>query len=87
MIYLYDAESLTRWNRGELKVQLNLPTRSRPMGYCDGTEEDEAELRAMAESEEVDDLPIHKKILKTGREIWTLGRPPAEDSWDPEGAL
>jgi len=55
------------------------------MGYCDGTEEDEAELRAMAESEEVDDLPIHKKYLKTGREIWTVGNPPEERNWEDEG--
>lgn len=81
MITMYSGESLQRWNRGELKVQLNTPDRSRPLGYCDGTEEDEAELRAIAEEEQVDDLPIHKRVLKTGREIWTLGRPRVEEEW------
>lgn len=85
MIHLYSDATLVRWNRGELKVQLNKPGHTRPLGYCDGTEEDEAELRAMAESEEVDDLPIHKKYLKTGREIWTVGNPPEERNWEDEG--
>ena len=81
MIHLYNNASLLRWNRSELKVQLNLPGRTRPMGYCDGTEEDELQLRAMAESEEVENLPIKKRILKTGREIWTVGAMPTADDW------
>ena len=79
MIYMYSAANETRWSRSEFKVQLLLPGRTRPMGYCDGTEEDEAELRAIAESEDVENLPIRKKILKTGREIWTVGAPPVEE--------
>ena len=55
--------------------KLNLPNNSRPMGFCDGSPDDEAELRAMAENEGVHELPIKKKFLKTGREIWTLGGP------------
>lgn len=73
MIYPYDNETQTRWNRGEFKVQLNLPNNSRPMGFCDGTSGDLAEIRSMAELEGVNDLKIEKKVLKTGREIWTLG--------------
>jgi hypothetical protein len=87
VIYMYSAEHQTRWNRGEFKVQLNLPGRTRPMGFCDGTEEDEEELRTMAESEEVEQLPIHKKLLKTGREIWTVGSAPSTEDWDEDGAL
>ena len=56
------------------------------MGYCDGTDEDEEELRSIAESEDVDDLPITKKILKTGREVWTVGST-ATTTWDPDDPL
>jgi len=45
------------------------------MGFCDGTAEDVAELMAIAESEGAENPVIHKKRLKTGREIWTLGGP------------
>jgi hypothetical protein len=73
MIYPYDNASQTRWDRGELKVQLVLANQMRPIGFCDGTEADLAELRARAESEGADGMPITRKQLKTGREIWTLG--------------
>ena len=54
MIHPYDNASQTRWDRGDFKVQLNLPESTRPMGFCDGTPEDLAELRAMAaESDDV----------------------------------
>ena len=36
-------------------------------------EADANELRAIAESEGADEFHLHKKQLKTGREIWTLG--------------
>jgi hypothetical protein len=81
VIHPHNTETLNRWNRGELRVQLDIPGRRQPMGYCDGSAEDEAELRAMAEEEGVEDLPIHRKILKTGREIWTVGNP-SEASWE-----
>jgi hypothetical protein len=88
MIHRYNAKTQQRWNRGELQVQLNTPGSTRPMGYCDGTDEDEAELRAIAESEDVENLPIAKRILKTGREIWTVGAPPnPADLEDDFGAL
>jgi hypothetical protein len=85
VIYPYDNASQTRWDRGELKVQINVPSNSRPMGFCDGSAEDLAALRAIAESEGVEDASIDRKLLKSGREIWTLGggagqtTPPAED--------
>jgi hypothetical protein len=72
MIYLYSDENLRKWNRGEFKVQLNLPNRKNPMGYCDGTDEDESEILSMAEAEGEEQVEIQKRILKTGREIWML---------------
>jgi hypothetical protein len=41
------------------------------MGFCDGTPEDLAELRAIAEAESTQ-VEIDVKVLKSGREIWTL---------------
>lgn len=73
MIYPYDNATQTRWDLGEFKVQLNQPNNPRPFGFCDGSPEDVTELRSLAEAEGVDDVEIHKKILKTGREVWTLG--------------
>ncbi len=73
MIYPYDNASQTRWDRGELQVQLNAPNNPRPMGFCDGTQEDLAELSAIAEAEGAEQVSIQKKLLKSGREIWTIG--------------
>jgi hypothetical protein len=73
MIHPYSNETQTRWDRGEFKVQLNQLNNSRPIGFCDGSEADLAELQEMAESEGSDEMRIDKKILKSGREIWTLG--------------
>jgi hypothetical protein len=72
MIYPYDNSTQTRWDKGEFTVQLSLPNNPRPFGFCDGSEEDLAELRAMAEAEGAEEVNIHKKHLKSGREIWTL---------------
>ena len=44
MIYPYSNLTQTRWDKGEFKVQLLLPGNSRPMGFCDGTAADVAEL-------------------------------------------
>jgi len=73
MIHRYSNETQTRWDKGEFKVQLLVPGNSRPMGFCDGTREDLAELASIAESEGAGEMQIDKKLLKTGREIWTLG--------------
>ena len=72
MIYPYDNNTQTRWDRGEFKVQLSLTNNPRPMGFCDGSPEDLAELRSIAEAEGADNVNIHKKHLKSGREVWTL---------------
>ena len=75
MIHLYDNATQTRWDHGEFKVQLNQENNPRPIGYCDGTAADMAELRSIAEAEGADDVDIRKQVLKTGREIWTLRGP------------
>jgi hypothetical protein len=72
MIHPYDNQTQTRWDRGEFKVQLSAKGNPRPMGFCDGTEADLAELHTIAESEGAESVRIHKQILKSGREIWTL---------------
>jgi hypothetical protein len=73
MIHQFDNSTQTRWDRGEFKVQLNQFNNPRPIGFCDGSPEDVAELLSIAEEEGADDVEIDKKILKSGREIWTLG--------------
>jgi hypothetical protein len=67
MIYPHTNTTQTRWNRGEFKVQLNLPNNPLPMGFCDGSPEDVAELLAIAEAEGADDVKTHKKHLKNHR--------------------
>lgn len=73
MIHPYNNATQTRWDLGEFKVQLNQANNPRPFGFCDGSPADIAEIQSLAEAEGVDNVEIHKKILKTGREIWTLG--------------
>lgn len=73
MIYKYDNATQTKWDRGEYQVQLMLPTQQAPIGFCDGSESDIAELQAIAEAEGAESFAIQRKTLKTGREIWTLG--------------
>ena len=73
MITKYDNASQTKWDRGDFRVQLILPNNPSPIGFCDGTDADVAELRAIAESEGAESFVISRKTLKTGREIWTLG--------------
>jgi hypothetical protein len=72
MIHPYDNKSQTRWDRGELQVQLVKHGSTRPMGFCDGSSEDEAALREIAEAEGADEVRIQKQLLKSGRQIWTL---------------
>ena len=73
MIYPYDNATQTRWDHGEFKVQLCMPNTPRPIGFCDGTDADMAELVSRAESEGAESVEISKKLLKSGREVWTLG--------------
>ena len=73
MIHKYSNETQTRWDHGEFQVQLLVVGNSRPIGFCDGSADDLAELQAIAEAEGADEVAITKKQLKTGREIRTLG--------------
>lgn len=82
MIYPYSNETQTRWDRGGYRVQLNVPNSARPIGFCDGTEQDRSELQARAEDEGADGFWIEKKTLKSGREIWTMH---SDAQSDPDG--
>ncbi|MEY4578990.1 MAG: hypothetical protein RL701_3693 [Pseudomonadota bacterium] len=73
MIHPYDNQSQTRWDHGEFKVQLLMTNNPRPVGFCDGSDADLAELRARAEAEGADEVNIVRKVLKSGRETWTVG--------------
>ena len=73
MIHRHSNETQTRWNRGQFKVQINVPTSDQPIGFCDGSDDDIAELRSIAAEEGAEGVEIHRKLLKTGREIWTVG--------------
>jgi hypothetical protein len=72
VIYQHSNETQTAWDHGKYQVQLMLPENPRPVGFCDGSDRDLAELRAIAEAEDADGFRIEKKRLKSGREIWTL---------------
>lgn len=71
MIHPWSNATQSKWDKGEFKVQLMTVGSSRPMGFCDGSAADVAELKQMAENENAS-MHIDKKVLKTGREIWTL---------------
>ena len=73
MIHYYSNDTQTRWDRGEYKVQLLSPDNPRPIGFCDGSREDVAELEALAEADGATGVRISRKVLKSGRELWTLG--------------
>ena len=73
MIHPHNDDTQTRWDRGDFKIQLLKTGSSRPVGFCDGTAADLAELRSMAEAEGADELVLQKKVLKSGREVWTIG--------------
>ncbi len=79
MIYPYSNETQTRWDHGEFKVQLSQPGASRPIGYCDGSDADLAALGEMADTEGAEEMRIERKVLKSGREFWTLHGGGAED--------
>ena len=85
MIRRHDNESLALWDRGDLNVKIVIPSSDRPVAYCDGTDEDERELRAIAEEEGTELPTIQRKMLKTGREIWTIGEPPTDEAEWAEG--
>ena len=80
-IHPYDNESQTQWDRGGFPVMIQSAQSSRPIGFCDGTAADEAEIRQTA-ADEGAEVEIDRKVLKTGREIWTIRSTEWRD--DPE---
>lgn len=72
-IHEHSNETQTLWDRGEYQVMLKTPESGRPIGFCDGTPQDEEEVVAIA-LREGSEVTIDKKRLKTGREIWTVHR-------------
>ena len=84
MIHRHNFETMARWAKGGFKVQIRYEGSDRPIAYCDGTSEDEEELRAIAEEEDTELPPIHRRILKTGREIWTIPVERPDDDLDED---
>lgn len=70
-IVAHSNESQTKWDHGEFQVMIESPTSRRPIGFCDGGEKAEQEIHEMAMREGAE-VEIDKKVLKTGREIWTV---------------
>jgi hypothetical protein len=68
-------ETQTRWDRGQFQVMIQSASTGTTIGFCNGEAADEHEIyeTAMREGTEVE---IDKKLLKTGRQIWTV-RPTA----------
>ena len=70
-IHPVSNETRTRWDKGGFQVMLKTPEQTEPFGFCDGTDEDQREIYAIAEREGAD-VEIERRSLKTGREIWTI---------------
>ncbi|MBA2662387.1 MAG: hypothetical protein H0U74_08850 [Bradymonadaceae bacterium] len=84
-IVSHSNESQTRWDRGDFQVLIESPTSSQPIGFCDGSLADENEILAMAMREGAE-VEIDKKLLKTGRQKWTVRRlASSEDDAEFEG--
>ena len=84
MIYPYNAKNRHLWDQEVHKVQIFVPGNTRAIAYCDGTDDDIAELMAKAEDEGAEPPPLSRRVLKTGREIWTMGEPQPPDFDDDE---
>ncbi len=85
-IRFYDNETQTLWNRGQLPVMLKVKNVDRPIGFCDGSQEDENEVMAMAEEQGAMAF-IHKKPLKTGRAVWIIESDTEEDAHVSDEAM
>lgn len=71
-IHSHSNETETKWSKGGFQVMIMSPTSDKPIGYSEGTPEDEADLISQAEQEGLADVVIQKKSMKSGREIWTI---------------
>ncbi len=67
----YSNETQTQWDAGKFQVMVMSPNLAAPIGFCEGTSMDEAEILETAQMEGVE-VVIEKKTLKTQREIWTI---------------
>lgn len=67
----YSNETQTQWDRGGFQVMIMSEASDRPIGFCDGSDADEAEIQELAEGEGAE-IAIDKKLLKTGRQVWTV---------------
>lgn len=77
MIHKFSVQTMHRWGQGKFKVQVVVAGSDRPVAFCDGSDADVEELKSIAQNEGTELATIHKRVLKTGREIWTIGEPPA----------
>lgn len=71
-IHPHSNETETRWSKGGYQVMIMSPSSDKPIAYSEGTPEDEAELISQAEMEGLTDVTIQKKLMKSGREVWTI---------------
>lgn len=67
----HSNETQTQWDRGNFQVMIKSTTSDKPIGFCEGSAQDEESLIEQANQEGVE-VRIDKKSLKTGREIWTV---------------
>lgn len=67
----FSNETQTKWDHGDFQVMIKTPENDRPIGFCDGKPTDEQEIREQALNEGAE-IEIDKKVLKTGRQIWTV---------------
>lgn len=70
-IHPFTNETQTKWDHEEFQVMIESPSQSRPIGFCDGEPADEKQIHEQA-AREGTEVEIEKKVLKTGREIWTV---------------
>lgn len=67
----FSNETQTKWDHEEFQVMIMAEGNSRPLGFCDGDAADEQQIREQAANEGAE-VEIDRKVLKTGREIWTV---------------
>lgn len=67
----HNNQTQTQWDRGNFQVMIKSPTSPNPIGFCDGEQADENQIHERAAREGAE-VTIDKKLLKTGREIWTV---------------
>jgi hypothetical protein len=59
MIHPCNNATQTRWDRGELEVQLNQCSNARPIGFCDGSAADRAQIVPGPQEQDAAQPPAH----------------------------